>query len=309
MTKIPEPINTIAALIDKAHESVESRPRPHMGCSMLGHPCDRYLWLNFRWAVIEKFNGRMLRLFRRGHNEEETIISDLVKIGVKIVSTQARVDFGSHVSGSVDAVVENLPEASSTTHLAEFKTHGEKSFNELAKNGVEKAKPQHFSQMQVYMLGLGLTRALYLAVNKNTDAIHTERIKFDEAVASKFVERGRRLALSERMPPPLSIDPSWYQCKFCPAHNFCHVTKITKEVNCRTCAHATPLANSTWHCVKWDDTIPYKAQLEGCGSHVLHPDLVPWEMIDGDGVSAVYLVDGQRVVNGEGGVSSKELVG
>ena len=97
MTKIPQPIHSIAALIDASHETRTESPRGHLGCSLLGHPCERWLWLSFRWAVKEQFPGRILRLFRRGHNEEATIIKDLEAIGVKFSSHQEHVDLGSHV--------------------------------------------------------------------------------------------------------------------------------------------------------------------------------------------------------------------
>jgi len=308
MTAIPTPLNSITNLIDEAHAAKRQTPRAHLGCSMLGHHCERYLWLSFRWAVIEQFNGRILRLFRRGHNEEATIIADLEMIGVKVTGTQDRVDFGCHVSGSIDGLLDNVPEAPKTTHLAEFKTHSKKSFAGLLKDGLLKSKPIHFAQMQVYLLGKGLTRGLYFAVEKDTDTLYTERVKFDEDAATKLVDRGRRIALTERMPPPISSDPSWYQCKFCPGHSLCHVTKLTKEVNCRTCALSTPLANSTWHCSKWDAEIPFKVQLEGCEGHVLHPDLVPWDWVGENGDSNTYKIAGVEIVNGEGGVKSKDLV-
>ena len=95
MAEIPESIHTVAAKIDEWHEEHQEGPRPHMGASLLGHPCDRWLWLTFRWAVVEKFNGRMLRLFRRGQREEELIVSDLRAAGMEVHSTgaeQARVD-------------------------------------------------------------------------------------------------------------------------------------------------------------------------------------------------------------------------
>ena len=121
--KIPEPINSLSALIDKAHEDRQEPPRPHLGASLLGHPCDRWLWLSFRWSVIERFQGRILRLFRRGQNEEAQIVSDLRAIGINIVSTggaQSRVDFGSHVSGSLDGVITHgVPEAPAKKHIAE----------------------------------------------------------------------------------------------------------------------------------------------------------------------------------------------
>jgi hypothetical protein len=315
--KIPESEHTIQALIDKAHEAKKEEPRPHMGASGLGHPCDRWLWLSFRWAVQPSFPGRILRLFRRGHEEEANIISDLRAIGmdVRSVASQHRVDFGSHVSGSLDAIIDSgVPDAPKTKHVAEFKTHSKKSFDALVKDGVEKSKPEHFVQMQVYMAGTGLDRALYLAVCKDDDRIHTERVKFDKDVALAAIARGQRIALSDRMPEPISADPaSWYQCKFCDASQFCAYTKTTEHVNCRTCAMATPLSDSTWHCAKWDSVIPLESQHTGCEGHVLHPDLVPWQRKDGpDDYTAVYEINGTNVANGdpeiEGVFSSRELL-
>ena len=74
MAPIPPPRITIQSLIDAHHERATEPPRSHMGASELGHACERWLWLKFRWMVIEKFEGRTLRLFRRGHNEEATIL-------------------------------------------------------------------------------------------------------------------------------------------------------------------------------------------------------------------------------------------
>jgi hypothetical protein len=69
--------------------------------------------------------------------EESTIISDLRSIGMDVRTSrqQERVDFGAHVSGSIDAIIENgVPDAPRTRHIAEFKTHSKKSFDELEKN-------------------------------------------------------------------------------------------------------------------------------------------------------------------------------
>jgi hypothetical protein len=314
--QIPESDHTIQALVDAHHADKTEIPRPHLGASALGHACDRWLWLSFRWAVQPKFPGRILRLFRRGHQEEVNIISDLRAVGIDVrkVSAQHRVDFGSHVSGSLDAIIDKgVPEAPKAKHVAEFKTHNKKSFDALVKDGVEKSKPDHFVQMQLYMSGTGIDRALYVAVCKDDDRMHTERVKFDKEVADKAIRRGHYIALSEVMPPPISSDPSWYQCKFCDAHDFCHESKKTKHVNCRTCANATPMPDSTWHCAKWNDVIPVDAQHKGCESHVLHPDLVPWKRMAGPNeFTAVYEVDGVNIANGdpeqEGVWGSKELL-
>ena len=314
MTAIPEATNTLPAAIDAAHEARAERPRPHIGCSQLGHQCERWLWLSFRWAVIEPFPGRILRLFRRGQMEEETVVSDLRSAGCHVTHTgqeQSRVDFGCHVSGSIDGIIEfGVPEAPRKHHVLEIKTHSLKSFNELEKNGVQLAKPIHWAQMQVYMLGAKVDRALYYAVCKDDDRIYTERVRLCEESAKAYVDRGQRIALTERMPEPIvGASPAWYICKFCPGHDFCHKTQKTEQVNCRTCAHSTPKDDGTWHCARWSDTIPTDAQLGGCDSHVFHPDLVPWKLVGGYGDwSAVYEVDEQRVVNGEDGYHSSEIV-
>jgi hypothetical protein len=221
----------------------------------------------------------MLRLFRRGHNEEATIIQDLRAIGVDVRGAQSRVDFGSHVSGSADAIAASgVPESPKKVHLLEFKTHNLKNFKDLQKNGVEKAQPKHWTQMHVYMLGLGIDRALYVAVCKDDDQMYTERVRLDSDLAHKFVERGQRIALDDRMPPPISTDPSWYQCKMCDFHSVCHQGELPKKFSCRTCAHSTAKEDSTWRCEKHEaDGIPVEFQRKGCEQGIIHPDIVPWK--------------------------------
>jgi hypothetical protein len=302
--KIPESTVSVQSLIDKHHESIKQDLRPHLGASILGHSCDRWLWLSFRWAVQPKFPGRILRLFRRGSMEEATIISDLRAIGMDVranPSEQEHISFGGHIGGSVDGVIESgVPEAPKKRHIVEFKTHALKSFNDVEKNGVEKSKPMHFVQMQLYMHGMSIDRALYVAVCKDDDRIYTERVKYNKALAEKYLARGKRITTAERMPEPISSDPSWYECRFCDAHSFCHKKSLTQHANCRTCALSTPMEDGSWHCAKWDSAIPTQAQPKGCLSHVLHPDLVPWKLKDSpDEFTAVYEIDGVNVANGD----------
>lgn len=312
--QIPEPYNTISNLIDQHHEKLSSPPRPHLGASLLGHSCDRWLWLSFRWAVVEKFEGRILRLFRRGQMEEDVIIRDLRAIGIDIRSSQQRVVFGSHISGSLDGIIESgVPEAPTKRHVAEFKTHSKKSFDDLVKNGVEKSKPMHFVQMQVYMHGTNIERALYLAICKDDDRIYTERVRYDKETAERFIDRGKRIALAERMPEPMpGASRDWFECKYCPAHAFCWKQEPTKFANCRTCAHSTPLADSTWRCERHEaDGIPNDFQRQGCNDHIIHPDLVPWDMIPSDDGKSVMWKIGDRVVengSGETAYKSREIL-
>ncbi len=312
MAKILPPLHTIESMIDQVMvENSDNEPREHLGCSQIGHACERWLWLSFRWAVRPSFSGRTLRIFRRGNREERIIASDLESIGIDIRNTgasQKRISFSPHVGGSVDGIIERgVPGAESKRHIAEFKTTNAKNFSKLEKEGVQKAQPMHYAQIQLYMLGTGIDRALYVAVCKDDDRYYTERVSLDQEAAEALRDKALRIVASETMPAPISTDPSWYQCRFCDAHEFCHTTKLTKEVNCRTCAHSAP--QEQWHCNRWEDDIPVGHQRKGCDSHVLHPDLVPWQFRQSDDeFDALYVIDGVPVMNGPNGYASTELV-
>jgi hypothetical protein len=245
--KKPETLAMLVEKIDHHHEQRESIDRPHLGCSTLGHPCDRKIWLDFRWAFDEEIPGRVLRLFRRGQYEEAVVVADLRAIGVEVRHTgasQYRVSFGGHISGSVDGIVSRVPSKGGAEAVLEIKTHNSASFKDLQKNGVEKSKFQHYVQCQLYMLGAKKQFALYVAVNKDNDELYVEWIEVNYFVANQYLDRGNRLAISERMPEPLSTDPTWYQCKMCNHHRFCHSPEMRK-LNGQETSKETPRKEET----------------------------------------------------------------
>lgn len=310
--KIPKPNHTT---INAMKMPIE-QPRGHFGISLSGDKCERKLWLLYRWAVIEKFDNRMLRLFRRGHLEEYQMVKDLESAGVKlnyVLDDQLFIDFGCGVGGSPDGLaLSGIVEAPKSPHLLEFKTHNDKSFKELQKHGVKTAKPKHYNQMQCYMYGLNniikipVKYAFYLSVNKNDDTYYSERLDYDEEFAKASIERAKRIAMSERLPEPMCKNPSWWECKFCPAYNFCYSKQLTKEANCRTCAHVTPQKDGNFYCEKYKAVIPLEYQRKGCRAHVLHPDLVPYniDIPNSDNWNACY----NGVLNGEKGLDSKTII-
>lgn len=58
--------------------------RTHLGASLIGHECSRYLWYTFRWVKHVKHSGQQQRLFNRGHREEARFIEWLEGIGFKV---------------------------------------------------------------------------------------------------------------------------------------------------------------------------------------------------------------------------------
>ncbi|CAB4131946.1 PD-(D/E)XK nuclease superfamily [uncultured Caudovirales phage] len=289
MAKIPEPVHTYttATAIVQWYEKKIDEPRPHLGASEIGRPCDRALWLDFRWVTKKKFSGRIKRLFDTGFREEVRFLEELRGIGAEVYDrdpeTKRQHSFkavGNHFGGSCDAIGRGFPEAPKTWCIVEFKTHGEKSFNDLVKNGVEQAKPEHYAQMQVYMGLAELDRALYLAVNKNTDELHSEWIHFDKSAFTALLERAEKIIYADEPPAGISIDPAWYQCKLCDHRDVCFGEKAAMK-SCRTCVHVTPI-NGGWRCDSQTRELSVEEQRVGCRSHLTLPSLVGYaEAIDG----------------------------
>jgi len=84
MPPLPASMHTTARKIYDWYESQKEDHREHLGASLIGHHCDRYLWLTFRWSASPQFEGRVLRLFGTGKREETRVYDELRAIGVDI---------------------------------------------------------------------------------------------------------------------------------------------------------------------------------------------------------------------------------
>lgn len=281
MTALPQPQHSLAASIYRWREQqADEGLRPHLGASLIGHPCARHLWWVFRWARAAKFEGRMLRLFDRGQREEPVLVLELRAIGAEVLDAdpdgkQFRIsELGGHFAGSMDAIVRKLPAGSSKAwEVAEFKTHNARSYKELVEKGVEKAKRQHWAQMQTYMASTGMERANYIAVCKDDDQIYHERVHADPAAGKALRERAAEIIFAAEPPPGVSEDPTFYQCKFCDHHALCH-GQAAPLPTCRSCAHATPERDGTWTCLQHQKVLDLAQQREGCEQHRYIPAVV-----------------------------------
>lgn len=317
MAAIPQPTHTTAAAVVAWREqTTDTSHRAHLGASVIGHPCERHLWLLFRWAGSEKFDGRMLRLFDTGRREESRVHEELRGIGCEVWADDGGAQYrvhaiGGHFGGAMDGVVRGLPEAPKAWHVLEVKTYSDKLFAELVKKGVKGAKPQHWVQMQTYMHLADIDRALYYAVNKNTDALHIERVDRDREEGQRILARAERIITASEPPLRLSDDPAYFECKWCRFYEQCHGQALP-EVNCRTCAHATPITEGDgglWRCERGERAIQQPREAHAC--HVFIPPLLAklGEPVDADDKSITYrTADGGQFVNGPApGFSSVEL--
>lgn len=312
MAKLPSIENTRDSIFKAWEDNDDNSFRQHLGASIIGRKCDRELWYSFHWCTKPNFSGRILKLFDRGHSEEARFVHDLKLIGCEVKEfdengNQWRFEaHGGHFGGSSDGIIASgVIEAPKSPHIVEFKTHGSKSFKTLDK-GVQEAKPEHYTQMQMYM-GLSgdkwgakyrIERALYMAVNKDNDDLYCERVKFDKEHYQSALKKAENIIFSTKSIDGISDNPSWYECKFCDHYSLCHEQKLP-EVNCRTCAHSTPERDGSWSCSYTGVEISHDYQVKGCDYHLFNPNIVDkWlTAIDGTDDSIVFEVKGVNTSN------------
>lgn len=246
--------------------------RTHMGASGLGNKCDRAIFYGFRWCTKPVFDGRMLRLFNRGHLEEARFIAMLLMIGVQIYQQdengkQYRIsDAGGHLGGSGDGIGVGLPDLEpGTPFVTEFKTASDKKFQEMVKSGVQIANFTYYVQMQLYMGKMGIGVALFMMVNKNNDEIHAELVPFNRAIYEMYLNRGVDLVFATTPPAKISESPGWYECKWCDHYKICHKDEAPYKT-CRSCAYVKVESNGTWTCQLDESSTPRtpEEQYKGC---------------------------------------------
>jgi len=256
--------------------------RSHLGASLIGRECKRYLWYVFRWCLHEKTTGRQQRLFNRGHREEARFIEWLEGIGFKVwfenrdeapnekgEYPQYRIsDVMGHFGGSLDGIAV-LPERYGIEEpvLLEFKTNGTgQGFNKLAEDGMPIAKPEHFAQTSTYGKKYNFKYCVYLNINKNDDSLHVEVVKLNHNLGEQMIMKAEQIITTQKPPARLSDNPTFHKCGYCAMKDICHKGAVP-EVNCRSCAFARPVENAEWFCEVHNGNIPKDFIAKACPSY------------------------------------------
>ena len=256
--------------------------RNHLGASLIGNDCSRYLWNVFRWLSAENFDGRMLRLFQRGHLEEQRFTEYLTGIGAQVVEFQPDADGNSnkgeqqyrikavmgHFGGSLDGQIM-LPERYGVPFgmLGEYKTKGTgRGFAKLKENGVKLEAPQHYAQMSMYGRAYGYKYALYMCVNKNDDDLHVEVVELDWTLGEELERKAYDVITAQVPPQKIAETPAYFVCKYCHFSDICFKGGAV-EKNCRSCINASAVDGGNWYCTVFSDVIPSDFIKQGCDKH------------------------------------------
>jgi hypothetical protein len=216
-------------------ERAKVAPRDYLGASRIGEPCARRLCYELMLTSVDEgtdFSGRMLRIFEAGHRFEEMSIRWLHLAGFDLRTHKRNGEqFGFSVAGGrfrghIDGVIVDGPDVGiGYPVLFEHKALKSSSWQDVVKQGVRASKPIYWAQVQVYMGYLDVERTLFVALDKDTQALRYELVPFDppaaQALSDKAVHVIRAVEVGELL-PRISDDPDFYVCTFCPYRIRCH---------------------------------------------------------------------------------------
>lgn len=235
--------NLCESLIDK-----ENKPRGYLGCSLMGHPCDRLLWYQYKGIVapaprvdtpedINKLSKKLLR-FKLGHLIEDLLITLLdtkEEDGFYIFNKQAEISLlDGKLKGHIDGLIrhkDSIAPWAVDVHVLEIKSMNDQRFKLLQKKKVKQGFPEYWSQCQLYMKGMGFDQALLFAINKNTCEIYHEVIPYNEKDVEGLLLKAQRI-FEYDSEPSIFTQPGRkipLVCAGCDYFDHCYKETITDE--------------------------------------------------------------------------------
>lgn len=265
-------------LIDTAMEEQQNQtPRDYLGPSGW-KDCDRAMWFGYRGisgAILHK--AQTLRIFNIGHMLEEGMVKWLEAAGIEIFMREATI---KTKWGTTFGHIDGIAKYQGKFYLLEMKTAKASKFKEMVKNGIP---DYYYAQIQIYMHNSGqlsdhgnvLSETLYVITNKDTAELDIKIIPADPVYGELQTDRMHDIIVSDALP---AANKS-YKCSFCDHKAVCEGDKPA-AISCKTCANASAIEG------RFECSLGH--ELETCGDHVYHPqlmELMGYVVEDVDGVN------------------------
>jgi CRISPR/Cas system-associated exonuclease Cas4 (RecB family) len=207
--------------------------------------CPRKIYLQATGRESEPFTEKTLRAFHEGNVHENSIIAwaadNLPGAPYQIITKdrkgwQLRIKIpitpDLYLTGHVDAVgyADSTEIGWNKWFLFEAKNLG--NISRMEKASVNEVHPQYYSQVQLYMHGLGLGQCWFIAQHKDTPKTrlydyYYEQILYDPVFVSEELMRVRKLVNTildgKEIQPPFTPKTDWH-CKreYCGYSVICH---------------------------------------------------------------------------------------
>lgn len=234
----PKLTEVITDLIDKAlvDKEAEASERDYLGASSVGQTCARQSQLAFTQTPKDEgagFSGRTLRWFEDGHAGEAQAAEWMREAGFHLLTHKR--DGGQYgfsvangkFKGHIDGFIIDGPDLPGLAYpcLWEHKRMGTKSFKQVEKQGVTKARPVYASQIALYQAYLELTTpCLFMATCRDTIDFYFELIPFDAGLAQEVSDRAVSILEHTQQGvwlPRIAETPDFFLCKRCDWKDYC----------------------------------------------------------------------------------------
>jgi len=204
-------------------EQREAR-RTYLGASSIGSECLRKIQLD--WQCDSTHPARTKRIFSRGHMFEEITVKAMAGAGFRMERGTSATGFTAAdglFKGHCDGIIMAGPKIDGLKFpcLWEHKAIGASGWRKLEKDGIEKAYPQYYAQVQIYMAYLGLDEnpALFTAVNSDNCEILHLAVPFNAEAAQSWSDRAvaviRATQAGELLDRITDKGPTDWRCKMC----------------------------------------------------------------------------------------------
>lgn len=209
MTIIKDKIYS-SCLERKQHEE----KRNYLGFSIIGHICNRYLWLQFHHGEIARqMTEKQAVIFENGHIVEKKLIHQLRQAGFEITDQQVEYSlFDGLVKGHPDGII-NHPEHGKV--ILEIKGVNNATFVKFVRHGVKHTSQTYYGQSILLAGAANLPGCVFLIENKDNQELYEEFIPFNQEEYEQLCLKAYSIIYFNAIPKGISSRMDWWQCFNC----------------------------------------------------------------------------------------------
>ena len=162
--------------------------------SSLGNPCDRFLYLAYHGMLpSQEIESTLQRIFDCGDYLGHRFEKYFEKMGVLLATESVVKCAMPNISGRIDFIIKHKDFPQAVIELKSINSRGVKAL-------LDRPKPEHFIQIQIYLNLSNIDHGILLYENKNDQQVKAFVVKRDENVWTKLQERCYNVMNMEAMP-------------------------------------------------------------------------------------------------------------
>lgn len=186
--------------------------------------CPRQIFFKFKKAPRAEMEPRIMRIFDVGDYTHMRLMSVLFSLGI-VRAAEVKIPPQEIISGRADAIIGL---EGGKPYVVDFKSISSYGFKSL-----EKPKPEHVKQIQLYLHYFKVPQGILLYENKNSQELKEFQITYDPALVEKLLEDFKTLKEQigkdtiPLIPPELKDWPKW-PCQYCEYKELCQRVEKSK---------------------------------------------------------------------------------